>query len=117
MSTSTFTLLHVALSLVGIAAGLVVLLGMLSSTRLAGWTALFLATTVLTSVTGYVFPRDQILPAHIVGALSLIVLAVALAALYGYWLEQSWRWIYVVTAVLAPYLNCFVGVVQAFLKV
>jgi hypothetical protein len=117
MSTSTFTLLHVVLSLVGIAAGLVVLLGMLSSRRLAGWTALFLATTVLTSVTGYFFPVDQILPSHIVGALSLVVLAIALVALYAYRLEQSWRWIYVVSAVLALYLNVFVAVVQAFLKV
>jgi hypothetical protein len=117
MSTSTFTLLHVVLSLVGIAAGLVVLLGMLGSKRLAGWTALFLATTVLTSVTGYFFPVDQILPSHIVGALSLIVLAIALVALYAYRLERSWRWIYVVSAVLALYLNVFVGVVQAFLKV
>jgi len=117
MSTATFTLLHVVLSLVGIAAGLVALLGMLSSRRLEGWTALFLATTVLTSVTGYFFPRDQILPSHIVGALSLIVLAIALVALYGYRLERSWRWIYVVTAVLALYLNVFVAVVQAFLKI
>lgn len=117
MSTSTFTLLHVVLSLVGIAAGLVALFGLLSSRRLDGWTALFLATTVLTSVTGYFFPRDQILPSHIVGALSLIVLAIALVALYGYRLERSWRWIYVVSAVLALYLNVFVAVVQAFLKV
>jgi len=117
MSTSTFTLLHVVLSLVGIAAGLVVLLGMLSSRRLEGWTALFLTTTVLTSVTGYFFPRDQILPSHIVGALSLVVLAIAIIALYGYRLRGAWRWIYVASAVLSLYLNVFVAVVQAFLKV
>jgi hypothetical protein len=117
MSTSTFTLVHVVLSLVGIAAGLVVLRGMLDSRRLEGWTALFLTTTVLTSVTGYFFPRDQILPSHIFGAVSLIALAIAIVALYGYRLARSWRWIYVGTAVLALYLNVFVAVVQAFLKI
>ena len=81
------------------------------------WTALFLATTVLTSVTGFFFPRDQLLPSHVVGIISLVVLAVAILALYVYHLAGSWRRIYVVTAVLALYLNIFVGVVQAFLKV
>jgi hypothetical protein len=117
MSTSTFTLVHVVLSLVGILAGLVVLFGMFGSKRLDGWTALFLATTVLTSVTGYFFPRDHILPSHIVGAVSLVVLAVAIFALYSRHLAGSWRWIYVVGAVAALYLNVFVGVVQSFLKV
>src|ERR1700675_4182382 len=94
MSTSTFTLFHVVLGLVGIVAGLVVLFGMFGSKRLAGWTALFLATTVLTSVTGYFFPRDQILPSHIVGAISLVVLAVAIFALYFRRLAGPWRWVY-----------------------
>jgi len=117
MSTSTFTLVHVVLSLIGIFAGAVVLFGMLSSNRLTAWTALFLATTVLTSVTGFFFPRDQILPSHIVGVLSLVVLAIAIVALYVYRLAGSWRWIYVASAVLALYLNVFVAVVQAFLKI
>jgi uncharacterized membrane protein SirB2 len=117
MSISTFTLFHVILSLIGIAAGLVVLFGLLTSSKLEGWTALFLATTVLTSVTGFFFPRAQLLPSHIVGIISLVVLAVALIALYVYHLVRSWRWIYVASAVLALYLNVFVGVVQAFLKV
>jgi hypothetical protein len=116
MSTSTFTLLHVVVSLIGIAAGFVLLFGLLSSRRLDGWTALFLATTVLTSVTGFLFPFDQILPSHIVGIISLVVLAVAIVALYAYRLAGSWRWIYVAAAVLSLYLNVFVGVVQAFLK-
>jgi hypothetical protein len=116
MSTSTFTLVHVVLSLVGIFAGLVVVLGMFGSKRLDRWTALFLATTVLTSVTGFFFPFDKILPSHIVGMISLVVLAIAILALYALHLVGPWRWIYVVTAVLALYLNVFVGVVQAFQK-
>jgi len=117
ISTPTFTLFHVVLSLVGILAGLVVLFGMFGSKRLDGWTALFLAMTVLTSVTGYFFPRDHILPSHIVGAVSLVVLAIAIFALYSRHLAGPWRWIYVVAAAAALYLNVFVGVVQSFLKV
>jgi len=116
MSVATFTLVHVALSLVGILTGLVVLFGMFSSKKLPTSTALFLATTVLTSATGFFFPRDHILPAHIVGVISLAVLAVAIFALYERQLAGSWRWIYVAGAVLALYLNVFVGVVQAFQK-
>src|SRR5258708_8306528 len=96
MSFSTFTLFHVILSLVGIGTGLVVLIGMFVSRKLEAWTALFLGTTVLTSVTGYFFPFDQILPSHIVGAVSLVVLAIALYALYARHLAAHWRWIYVV---------------------
>jgi uncharacterized membrane protein SirB2 len=116
MSISAFTSFHVILSLVGIFAGLVVVFGMFGSKKLDGWTALFLATTVLTSVTGFFFPRDQILPSHIVGIISLVVLAIALFALYARHLTGPWRWIYVVSAVVALYLNVFVGVVQAFQK-
>src|SRR5271169_5933017 len=117
MSTSTFTLLHVLLSLVGIFTGFVVLFGMLSSKKADGWTTLFLTTTVLTSLTGFPFPRDHILPAHIVGVISLVVLAIAIFALYSRHLAGHWRWIYVVGAVVALYLNVFVAVAQAFLKV
>ena len=117
MSIPTFTFVHTALSLVGIFTGLVVLFGMFGSKRLEGWTAVFLVTTVLTSVTGFFFPFEKILPSHIFGVLSLLVLAVTLAALYVYRLAGSWRWLYVATAVFALYLNVFVGVVQAFGKV
>lgn len=116
LSLYAFTLLHVAISLVGIAAGFVVLYGMLTGRKLEGWTAIFLVTTILTSVTGFMFPIARIGPPHIFGAISLVVLAVALLALYVYRLEGSWRWIYVVTALFAQYLNVFVGVVQAFQK-
>ena len=116
MSEATFTVLHVVLSLVGIAAGIIVLVGMFGARRLPGWTALFLVTTVLTSVTGFFFPRDHLMPSHIVGIISLVVLAIAILALYRYRLAGAWRWIYAICAVLALYLNVFVGVVQAFQK-
>jgi hypothetical protein len=117
MSVSSLTFLHVAISLVGIASGLVVAWGLLTSRPLPGWTALFLATTILTSATGYFLPADRILPSHIVGAISLVLLALACAALYAYRLAGWWRWIYVSTAVASLYLNVFVLVFQAFLKV
>jgi hypothetical protein len=116
LPASTYTLVHVILSLVGIVSGLVVLLGMFGSRRLEGWTALFLATTVLTSVTGFFFPADHLMPSHIVGIISLIVLAVALVALYVYHLAGVWRSLYVVGSVIALYLNVFVAVAQAFQK-
>ena len=117
MSLETYTLIHVLISLVGIGAGLVVMFGLIAGKRLERWTALFLATTVVTSVTGYGFPFHQLLPSHIVGVISLVVLAVAIAARYRFHLRGAWRRAYVVCALLALYLNVFVGVVQAFLKV
>jgi hypothetical protein len=117
MSTSTFTLLHVLISLAGIGSGLIVVYGMLSGKRLDGWTAIFLTTTVLTSVTGFLFPIEHLLPSHKVGIISLIVLALAILGRYAFHLAGSWRRTYVICAVIALYLNCFVGVVQAFLKV
>jgi hypothetical protein len=117
MTISTFTFVHVLLSLVGIGSGLVVLFGLLTAKRLDGWTALFLATTVATSVTGFGFPVDHLLPSHKVGIISLVVLAVAILARYALHLVGAWRRIYVVCAAVALYLNVFVGVVQAFLKV
>ena len=116
MSVPTFTLLHVVISLMGIFAGLIVLFGMFKAKCLDNWTALFLVTTVLTSVTGFFFPRDQLLPSHVVGIISLVVLVIAILALYVYRLARSWRWIYVAGAVVALYFNVFVGVVQAFQK-
>jgi hypothetical protein len=116
MSLSAFTVFHTVLSLVGIASGIIVLLGMLTGQKLSGWTALFLLTTIATSVTGFGFPFTGLLPSHIVGIVSLAVLTVAVFARYGRHLAGSWRWIYVVSATVALYLNCFVGVVQAFQK-
>ena len=117
MTTSTYTLVHVVLSLVGIGSGFVVLFGLLAGKRLNGWTAVFLSSTVATSVTGFGFPFDHLLPSHKVGILSLLVLAVATLARYALRLAGAWRRIYVVGAVAALYLNVFVAIVQAFQKV
>jgi hypothetical protein len=117
MSTETYTFVHVLISLVGIGSGLVVLFGLLNGKRLDDWTALFLATTLATTVTGFGFPFDHLLPSHKVGFVSLVVLALAILARYTFHLAGVWRRVYVICAALALYLNVFVGVVQAFLKV
>jgi hypothetical protein len=117
MSASTYTAFHVLLSLLGIGSGLVVVLGLLGSKRLDGWTAVFLTTTVATSVTGFGFPFDHLLPSHVVGIVSLVVLALGIAARYVLHLAGAWRRAYVISAVVALYLNTFVLVVQAFLKI
>ena len=111
-----FTLIHVVISVLGIIAGLVVVGGLLAGDRLEGWTAFFFATTVLTSVTGFGFPFTGVLPPHVVGGLSLVVLAVSLAARYWKRMQGRWRATYVITCVLALYLNVFVLVVQLFTK-
>jgi hypothetical protein len=117
MSTETYTLVHVLISLAGIGSGFVVMFGLLTGKRLDAWTALFLTTTVATSVTGFGFPFDHLLPSHKVGIISLVVLAVAILARYAFHLAGVWRRVYVVCAAVALYLNVFVGVIQAFLKV
>jgi len=114
---ATFTFVHVLLSLVGIASGFVVMSALLGARERNWWTALFFVTTVATSVTGFGFPVDHLLPSHIVGLVSLVVLAVAVLARYGLHLRGAWRSVYVVGAAVALYLNVFVGVVQAFVKV
>lgn len=117
MSLATYTLIHVVISLIGIGSGLIVLLGMFGGKRLDGMTALFLATTVLTSLTGFGFPFEHMTPGIILGIVSLVVLAVAIPARYSFLMAGRWRSIYVITAVVALYLNCFVLVVQSFQKV
>ena len=112
----TFTLIHVVISVVGVISGLVVIGGLMAGARLEGWTALFLVTTTLTSVTGFGFPASAVSPAHIVGGLSLVVLAACLAARYWLKLAGRWRTMFVVTAVVATYLNVFVLVVQLFTR-
>jgi hypothetical protein len=113
----TFTLIHVVISLVGIGSGFVVMFGLLAGKLLNGWTALFLASTVATSVTGFFFPFHGFTPAHAVGIISLLVLTVAILARYSFHLAGAWRWIYVVGAMVALYFNVFVAIVQAFQKV
>jgi hypothetical protein len=117
MSTATYTFLHVLISLLGIGSGFIVLIGMIERKRLNGWTAFFLVTTVATSVTGFGFPIAHLSPGLVVGALSLVVLAIAIAARYARQLAGGWRATYVVSSAIALYLNVFVLVVQSFEKV
>jgi len=117
MSIAAFTLVHTVLSLVGIVAGLVVAGGLATGTRLDGWAAVFMVTTVLTSVTGFGFPFDKLLPSHIVGIVSLVVLAGAIVADYVKHRAGAWRTTYAVGVVLATYLNVFVLVAQLFKRI
>ena len=117
MSLQTYTLIHVVISLIGIGSGLVVLFGMFSGKRLNRLTALFLVTTALTSITGFGFPFERLLPSHIIAIISLVVLAVCIVARYGLQMAGKWRAICAITAVTALYLNVFVLVAQGFLKV
>lgn len=117
MSLATYTLIHVVISLIGIASGLLVMFGLMKGKRLAVTTSIFLVTTVLTSLTGFGFPFTKLLPAHILAILSLIDLAIAIPALYVFHLSGGWRKTYVITSGIALYFNCFVLVVQGFEKV
>ena len=117
---SLLVLVHTIISLVGIVAGFIVMFGMLGSNPMPGLTALFLLLTILTSATGFLIPPllfEKLLPSHMIGVLSLILLAIACYALYSQKLSGSWRWIFVLTALLAQYFNVFVLVIQSFLKI
>lgn len=117
LSLSAFTLLHVIISLAGIGSGFIVAWGWFNSRRLDGWTAIFLVTTVLTSVTGFMFPFEGFKPSYVLGALSIIVLAIAIYARYSKQMAGSWRGTFVITAAIALYFNCFVAIVQSFMKI
>jgi hypothetical protein len=117
LGMAPLTFVHVVLSVIGILSGFVVVFGMLTWEKLDGWTALFLATTVLTSVTGFLFPFHGFLPSHVLGILSLLALPVAIVARYGCQLAGAWRRTYVITAMIALYLNVFVLIAQLFMKV
>jgi hypothetical protein len=117
LTLQAYTIFHVVISLVAIIAGLIVLHGWLTARRLDGWTLIFLLFTLATSVTGFFFPFNGFTPAIGTGILSVVVLLAAFAALYAFHLEGSWRWIYLVSAAIALYLNVFVLIIQAFLKV
>jgi uncharacterized membrane protein YccC len=116
MPTSLFLQIHVALSLIGIVTGLVVAYGLLTQHSFPRWTAVFLATTALTSLTGYPLPPFGFDPPRVVGTLSLILLALAAAALYLFHMSGAWCWVYIAGAVAGLYLNVFVAVVQSFQK-
>jgi hypothetical protein len=115
--TATYTLIHVVISFIAIGSGIAVLYGLLRGKRLDGITAIFLLFTVLTSVTGFFFPNHHITPGIVIGILSLVVLAIAILARYSLHLRGSWRAIYVITAAIALYFNCFVLIVQSFEKI
>ncbi|MFZ0635487.1 MAG: hypothetical protein WA755_09230 [Candidatus Acidiferrales bacterium] len=117
LGMTTFTFVHVLLSLIGILSGFVVAYGLLTANRLDGWNILFLVTTVLTSVTGFMFPFHKFLPSHALGILSLIALAIAIYARYSRHLAGGWARAYAITAVIALYFNVFVLIAQAFMKV
>ena len=117
LSIGAFTVFHVILSLVGIGSGFVAVFGLINDRPLPRWTAIFLITTILTSVTGFLFPFHGFDPAIGVGILSLIVLLLATIALYGRKLAGGWRGTFVITAVIAQYFNVFVLFAQLFAKV
>jgi hypothetical protein len=117
INLSVFTTVHVIISLIAIVAGIIVMFGMLGSNRMPGLTAIFLLFTILTSATGFLFPFNGVTPGDIIGALSLLLLAIACIALYGMKLSGAWRWIYVLTALISLYFNVFVLVIQSFLKI
>jgi len=117
MSLSTYTTVHVIISLIAIVTGFIAVFGMLQSRRMAGWTAIFLWMTVLTSVTGFLFPFAGVTPGIIVGIISMVLLAIAFFALYGKHLDVAWRWVYVWTAIAALWFNVFILIVQLFQKI
>jgi hypothetical protein len=117
LSLSAFTTLHVVISLIAIVAGLIVMFGMLGSQRMPALTGLFLLFTILTNVTGLMFPFEKLLPSHILSVISLVLLVIACITLYGTGLAGASRWIYVVTALASLYINVFVLVIQSFLKI
>ncbi len=112
-----FTFIHVVISLVAIVAGIITVQGWLTSRPREGWTALFFVTLAATSLTGFGFPFDHFLPSHWLGVLSLVALGFALLARYGFHYAGPWRWVYVVSFVLALYFDIFVAIVQAFQKI
>ena len=117
LDPSVLTPVHVAISLAAIAAGFVVLYGLVTARPMSGWTAVFLATTAATSLSGFLFPFERFLPSHAVGIVSLLIFPATVFALYGRRLAGRWRAAYVVTAVVLLYLNVFVLVAQGFQKV
>ena len=117
LGMTPFTLVHVLISLAGIISGFVVIDGFLKARRLDGWNAFFLTMTILTSVTGFFFPRNGITPGQIVGAISLVLLVIAVLARYPLHFSGAGRWLYVITAVIAQYFNFAVLIIQSFQKV
>jgi hypothetical protein len=114
MSLSTYTILHVLISLIGIGSGFIVLFGLINGRLPSPWNVVFLVTTILTSLTGFGFANTKVTPGIILGILSLIVLAIALVALYVFHLKGLWRRTYAIAAMIALYFNVFVLIAQLF---
>ena len=108
---------HTLLSLVAILAGIFVMGMLVKNRRPDLWTLTFLVTMIATDVTGFLLPAPKFLPSHITGIISLVFLALALAAHYAFHFSGAWRWVYAVSMGIAVYLNFFVLVTQLFLKV
>lgn len=117
MSTSTFTLIHMVISLAAIGSGVVVILGMLTRRQFPGWTQIYFTASILTVVTGFSFPFDRLLRSHVLGLLSLLVVTIALFARNVFGLDGRWRAVYVVTFAASLYFNCVAAVVQLFAKI
>lgn len=117
LGMSPLVFVHVAISILGILTGFIAIFGMIAGQRLDGWTAVFLGSTLLTSLTGFVLPAHRLMPSHILGILSVLVLALAIPARYAKQLAGAWRKVYAVGACIALYLNVFVLVAQLFMKV
>jgi hypothetical protein len=117
LSLSAFTTFHVVISLIAIVAGVIVMFAMVDAKKAPGLTTIFLIFTILTSVTGFMFPFNGVTPGILIGILSMILLAIACVALYSMNLAGAWRGIYVLTALISLYLNVFVLVIQSFLKI
>jgi hypothetical protein len=114
---TALTIVHVIIGVLGIASGFVVMYGMLTRQRMEGWTKFFLATTIATSLTGFIFPFEGFKPSYVLRLLSLIALGIAVYARYSQQMTGPWRWWYVVSAIVSQYFNVFVLVAQAFLKI
>lgn len=117
LSLENFTILHTVISLVQLVSGLVVVWGLTTSHSNGAWTVIYLVSAIVTCITGFMFPVTAFLPSHAVGILSLVLLALAMIALYGKHLAGAWRWVYAVSMVITVYFSAFVTVVQSFMKV
>jgi hypothetical protein len=117
MILTIYTVIHTVISLVGVLSGFALLYGLITSKPCGCWTATFFASQILTDLTGFAFPFHGFKPSYVVGIISLVLLLVAMYGLYGQHLAGVWRKVYVITAIMALYLDVFVAVVQSFLKI
>src|ERR1700680_2374661 len=113
MILTLYTVIHTVISLVGVLSGFVVLYGLFTSKPGGCWTATFFASQILTDLTGFAFPFHGLKPSYVVGVISLVLVLSGMYALYSQHLAGGWRKVYVITAVMALYLDVFVAIVQS----